>query len=61
MLDIAVASQGFKRKEISNIGFVRSNDNVSDVLTKSMKQAALMKVMETGRLDIHPEQWIIRR
>eukprot|EP00737_Agarophyton_chilense_P000247 gb/GEZJ01000282.1/.p1 GENE.gb/GEZJ01000282.1/~~gb/GEZJ01000282.1/.p1 ORF type:complete len:768 (+),score=79.54 gb/GEZJ01000282.1/:1785-4088(+) len=60
MLDIAAARQGFKDKIISDIGFVRSSQNVADGLTKSMAQAALHRIVATGKLNVNPEQWIIR-
>lgn len=61
MLDIAAAREGFRDKVISDIGFVRSSKNVADGLTKAMSQAMLQTVIVTRRLDIQPEQWIIRR
>ena len=60
MLDIAAAREGFKSKEISNIGFVRSSHNIADGLTKAMNQSSFRKVLESGMLDIVPEQWIVR-
>ena len=60
MLDIAAAREGFRDKVISDIGFVRSSQNLADGLTKKMAQAALQAVLSTGSLDIKPEQWIIR-
>ena len=60
MLDIAAAREGFREKLISDIGFVRSSFNVADGLTKPMQQRSLQAVLMTGRLDVNPEQWIIR-
>ena len=60
MLDIAAAREGFREKIISDIGFVRSSCNVADGLTKPMQQRSLQAVLMTGRLDVNPEQWIIR-
>ena len=60
MLDIACAREGYRRKDIHNIGFVRSGDNVADGLTKSMQQATLRAVLKSGKLVVNPEQWIIR-
>ncbi len=60
LLDIAAAREGYRRREISNIGFVRSDQNLADGLTKTMTQAALPSVLSTGKLQITPEQWIIR-
>lgn len=60
MLDIAAAREGSRDKVISDIGFVRSSQNIADGLTKSMTQAALRDAISTGNLDVRPEQWIIR-
>lgn len=60
MLDIAAAREGFADKTISDIGFVRSSENLADGLTKSMSQGALRDVVATGTFEVHPEQWIIR-
>ena len=60
ILDIAAAKEGFESKDISDIGFVRSNCNLADGLTKRMKQASLLELMKTCKLSIRPEQWIVR-
>eukprot|EP00171_Calliarthron_tuberculosum_P022574 IDg22574t1 len=60
MLDVAVAREGYRKKEISDIGFVRSSHNLADGLTKLMNQAALRDLMSTSKLKVEPEQWIIR-
>ena len=60
MLDIAAAREGFRDKVISDIGFVRSSKNLADGLTKPMNQSRLKEVLETGYLEVSPEQWIIR-
>ena len=60
MLDIAAAQEGFSKKEISDIGFVRSEENIADGLTKRMSQRTLVQVIKNGKLNVKPEQWIIR-
>ena len=60
MLGIAAAREGFRDKVISDIGFIRSSDNVADGLTKAMSQAALCDVLSTGELNVRAEQWIVR-
>lgn len=55
-LEVASARQGFKDKTISNIGFVRSSNNIADGITKKMNQAVLRDVIESDRLDVQPEQ-----
>lgn len=47
MLDIAVSRGGFRDKEISDIGFVRSGSNLADDLTKAMSQAALREALSS--------------
>lgn len=59
MIDIAAAREGFCDKVISDIWFVRSSRNLADGLTKSMSQAALRDVLDTGHLEVKPEQWIV--
>lgn len=60
MLDISAAREGFKDKNISDIGFVRSSQNIADGFTKSMSQASIRQVVATGYLNFTPEQWLIR-
>ena len=60
MLDIFAARECFKKKEIGDIGFVRSEYNIADALTKKMSQKALIVVILSGRVLVKPEQWIIR-
>lgn len=60
MLDIAAAREGFRDKIISDIVFVRTNQNIADGLTKPKLQAALQRVLSSGILSSKPEQWIIR-
>lgn len=58
MLDISATRQDFKRHEVSDIGFVRSEENISDGLTKSRDQGKLRACL-SGTLQVVPEQWII--
>lgn len=60
MIDIASAREGFKNRDISDIGFVRSGHNIADGLTKSMNQSSLMLCLRSSKLNVNPEQWIMR-
>ena len=60
MIDITAARNAFKSTVISDIGLVRSADNIADGLTKDMQQASLRSMMSTGKFDIRPVQWIVR-
>ena len=61
MLDVYVARQGYKEQDIGNIGFLRSNNNIADELTKSMNQEVLRNVNASEKLRIDVEHWIIRK
>ena len=61
MLDIHSARQAYQAQEISNIGFVRSCDNLADGLTKGKKQKALLNLLLTGAHEVKCEQWILRK
>ena len=61
MLDIHAAREGYKAHDISNIGFVRSEQKTADGLTKCMKQESFRELARTGKLRTKVEQWIIRR
>lgn len=51
-LDIAAARDCFKNKIISDIGFVCSDSNIVDELTKRMHQHALQELLSDGRLTV---------
>ena len=61
MLDIATARDGLTEHEISYIGFVRSDENIADGLTKPMKRTALCNMLLTGMFRVKVERWIVRR
>ena len=60
MIEIASAREGFRDRVISDIGFVRSQHNLADALTKPMSQANLISTISSGELEVSPDQWIIR-
>ena len=60
MLDIHSALEAYQTQEISNIGFVRSCDNLADGLTKKKMQKALFNLLQTGIFEVKCEQWILR-
>lgn len=60
LLDNGAAREGVKDKVISDIGFVRSTQNVADKLTKSMSQGLLGGVVSRGFHYFKLEQRIVR-
>lgn len=61
MLDVAAAREGYKRSDISNIGFVRSGKNIADAITKRMTTESLRSVFTKSEWSIRPDQWVIRQ
>ena len=60
MLDIPAALEGYKKREISNIGFVRSSTNLADGFTKSKMRKKPFKVLQSGKYSVQCKQWIIQ-
>lgn len=60
VIDIAAAREAFRDRLIFDIVFVHYSSNIVDGLTKEMSQAALQAVISSAKLDVNPEQWILR-
>ena len=60
MLEILATRQAYQRQKISNIGFLRSEDNLADRFTKEKKQGALLQMMLDESHVKVCEHWIIR-
>ena len=56
MLDVACAREGFKNRDINNIGFIRSENKLADGFTKHMSQAILLKTIQAGKLQVKVDQ-----
>ena len=61
MIDVAALREAYRRKEISDIGFVRTEFNPADAFTKRGKCRALDHLIKKGKCDFPIEQWIIRK
>ncbi len=61
VLGIHSARQACQAQEISNIGFVRSDDKIADGLTKQKMQGALLNLLQTAEHNVVCEQWILRK
>ena len=60
MIDVTSAREAYEAREIDNIGFVRSESNLADSLTKANKQASLFELLVTAKHVPTIDQWIIR-
>ena len=60
MIDIHATRDRYKSHEISNIGFLRSHENIADIFTEPKMQSALFDLLVSGKHDIKCEQWVLR-
>lgn len=68
MIDLAAAKESFWRKEITDLGFIRSADNLADPLTKPIAgENLLLSVLRNAKLPDtavaggpHVETWLLR-
>ena len=61
MIDIKDVRESYENHLISNVGFVRSEDNPADAFTKPKHCDALNRIMTTGFIDLHVDEWITRK
>ena len=69
MLDIDAAKQAFRRKEISDLGLIRSGENLADALTKNINtDNPLLRALKSSKPPDkavtggpHVETWLLRR
>ena len=59
LIDIAGLREAYRNRELSNLGWVRSGNNVADALTKDKKDSALHRILTSKTLDIPVAQWIV--
>ena len=60
MIDIKDVRESYEQQLISNVGFVRSADNPADAFTKVKHCDSLHRILSTGNIDLHVEEWISR-
>jgi hypothetical protein len=61
--DVAALRQVLRKREVTRVGFVRSQYNLADGLTKSLqlrKESALTRVLRTAKLPFVVEEFIPR-
>lgn len=60
MVDIAAAREAYNRHDISNVGLIATNDNISDACTKRKPCPAMDTLLRTGLYRTPVIQWDIR-
>ena len=61
MIDLMALRQSYERREISEVRWIRGEDNPADAMTKATANAALERLVTTNRLEVRLEAWVERR
>jgi hypothetical protein len=61
MVDIAAIREGFSRREIANVGLIKSEDNPADGLTKRGFCRALYQLLNTNKIQAPVLQYIVEK
>ncbi len=61
MIDVAACREAYEKNEIADIGYIQSQYNLADCMTKIMPPKQLLHVMESATLSHPIAQWIIRK
>ena len=59
MINVKAARKAYDRAEISDVGWICSENNLADGLTKAKRCDILERVLETGPCDVQAKQWIV--
>lgn len=59
-IDLACANQAYQRFEINTLGFIRSENNPADALTKVSSKCNLKNILLSNKLNHPIDQWITR-
>lgn len=60
MIDIRATREAYVREEINDVGWISSEDNIADAMTKLSPCKSLDNLMQTGQLHMQVQQWVIR-
>jgi hypothetical protein len=59
-VEVAVVREAYAKFELANLGFVRTAYNLTDPMTKHVKNTHLVKLLDTGVVD-HPVKEYVTR
>jgi hypothetical protein len=60
MIDIMALRQSYERRELIEIRWINSQDNLADAITKPNPNKALEKFITTNRLQVRMKGWVKR-
>ncbi|KAI0995534.1 hypothetical protein K3495_g12645, partial [Podosphaera aphanis] len=60
MIDIMALRQSYERRELAEVRWVNAEDNLADSMTKSNPNKALQNFVDTNRILVRVEGWVMR-
>ena len=62
LIDLRILLQAYERRELTEVLWIPTAQNLADALTKPMSKAsaALRKIMDTNELELSPNAWVDR-
>ena len=58
MVDLIYLHQAYKRREITKVKWISSNNNLVDTITKAKPCQALKTLINTNKLDLKVNKWM---
>ena len=60
MVDLMCLRQAYERREIAEVKWIRSGDNLADAMTKAKPCQALKTLIDTNKLNLKVTEWVER-
>ena len=60
MVDLMCLRQAYERREITEVKWIRSEDNPADAMTKAKPCQALRTLIDTNKLNLRVTEWVER-
>lgn len=60
LIDVKAVREAYEKFEVSDVGFVRSENNPADSFTKMRPNDALNRILHFNKSDFKIDQWIVR-
>ena len=60
MVDLMCLRQAYEQYEITEVKWIRSEDNLADAMTKAKLCQALRTLIDTNKLNLRVTEWVER-
>ena len=60
MVDLMCLRQAYERREITEVKWISSGNNLADAMTKAKPYQALKTLIDTNKLNLEVTEWVER-